>query len=59
MVGNFARSLHIRNVVTRLLQGFIVIDAIAATLAAGWIAGLAVLCLLIPTLIIARWAAMT
>jgi 4-hydroxybenzoate polyprenyltransferase len=59
MVGEFARSLHIRNVVTRLLQGFIVIDAIAATLAAGWIAGLAVLCLLIPTLIIARWAAMT
>jgi hypothetical protein len=46
-------------VVTRMLQGFIVIDAVAATLAAGWIAGLAVLALLIPTLIIARWAAMT
>ena len=59
MVGNLARSLHIRNVVTRMLQGFIVIDAVAATLAAGWIAGLAVLALLIPTLIIARWAAMT
>ena len=59
MVGNFARSLRVRNLVTRLLQGFIVIDAIAATLAAGWAAGLAVLALLIPTLIIARWAAMT
>lgn len=59
MVGNIARSLHVRNVVTRLLQGFIVIDAIAATLAAGWVAGLAVLALLIPTLIIARWASMT
>lgn len=59
MVGNLARSLRIRNLVTRLLQGFIVIDAVAATLAAGWGAGLAVLALLIPTLIIARWAAMT
>lgn len=59
MVGNLARSLHIRHVVTRLLQGFIVIDAIVATLAAGWLAGLAVLALLIPTLIIARRAAMT
>ena len=59
MVGNLARSLHIRNVVTPMLQGFIVIDAVAATLAAGWMAGLVVLALLIPTLIIARWAAMT
>ena len=59
MIGNVARSLHIRNVVTRLLQGFIVLDAIAATLAAGWLAGLAVLALLIPTMIIARRAAMT
>ena len=59
MVGNLARSLHIRNVVTRMLQGFIVIDAVVAALAAGWVAGLAVLALLIPTLIIARWAAMT
>lgn len=59
MVGNLARSLHIRNLVTRLLQGFIVIDAIVSTLAAGWLAGLAVLALLIPTLIIARRAAMT
>lgn len=59
MVGNLARSLRVRNLVTRLLQGFIVIDAIAATLAAGWMAGLTVLALLIPTLIITRWAAMT
>lgn len=59
MVGNLARSLHIRSLVTRLLQGFIVIDAVVATLAAGWLAGLAVLALLIPTLIIARRAAMT
>jgi 4-hydroxybenzoate polyprenyltransferase len=59
MVGNIARSLRVRNLVTRMLQGFIVIDAIAATLAAGWMAGLAVLALLIPTLVIARWAAMT
>lgn len=59
MIGNVARSLHIRNVVTRLLQGFIVLDAAAATLAAGWLAGMVVLALLIPTLIIARRAAMT
>lgn len=59
MVGAMARTLRIRNVVTRMLQGFIVIDAAAATLAAGWTAGLAVLTLLIPTLIISRWAAMT
>jgi 4-hydroxybenzoate polyprenyltransferase len=57
--GTLARKLGVRNLVTRLLQGFIVIDAIAATAAAGWPAGLAVLLLLIPTLLIARWAAMT
>lgn len=59
MLGNVARSLRIRSVVTRLLQGFIVLDAGAATLAAGWLAGMVVLALLIPTLIIARRAAMT
>jgi 4-hydroxybenzoate polyprenyltransferase len=58
-VGSLARQLGVRNLVTRLLQGFIVIDALAATAAAGWPSGLAVLALLIPTLIIARWADMT
>ncbi len=58
-LGTMARQLGVRHLVTRMLQGFIVIDAIAATAAAGWPSGLAVLSLLIPTLIIARWAAMT
>lgn len=58
-IGDMARMLHVRNLVTRMLQGFIVIDAVAATLAAGWTAGLAVLALLLPTVIIARLAPMT
>jgi 4-hydroxybenzoate polyprenyltransferase len=57
--GTLARQLGVRQLVTRLLQGFIVIDAIAATVAAGWPSGLAVLLLLLPTLFIARWAPMT
>lgn len=59
MVGNLARSLHIRNVVTRMLQGFIVIDAVAATLAAGWMAGLVVLALVDSDADYCAWAAMT
>jgi len=58
-VGAVERNLRVRNVVTRLIQGFIVIDAAAATLVAGWPSGLAVLALLVPTVIIARWAPMT
>jgi hypothetical protein len=42
-----------------MFQGFIVVDAIAATLAAGWPSGLAVLALLIPTLLLARRIPMT
>jgi 4-hydroxybenzoate polyprenyltransferase len=57
--GTFARQLGVRNLVTRLLQGFIVIDAVAATFAAGWPSGLAVVLLLIPTLLVARRAPMT
>jgi 4-hydroxybenzoate polyprenyltransferase len=59
MIGNVARTLQIRNLVTRLLQGFIVIDAAVAAIAGGWLAGFAVLALLIPTLLLARRAAMT
>jgi 4-hydroxybenzoate polyprenyltransferase len=58
-VGELARRLHVRNLVTRMIQAFIVIDAVAATLAAGWLSGLAVLALLIPTILIARRAPMT
>jgi 4-hydroxybenzoate polyprenyltransferase len=57
--GDPARQATRRAIVTRMLQGFIVLDAIAATLAAGWPAGLAVLALLIPTLLLARRTAMT
>lgn len=59
MVGDVARTLRVRHLVTRLLQGFIVIDALAATIAAGWPSGLAVLALLIPTILIARRTPMT
>jgi 4-hydroxybenzoate polyprenyltransferase len=58
-VGELSRRLHVRNLVTRMIQGFIVLDAVAATLAAGWPSGLAVLALLIPTILIARRAPMT
>ena len=58
-IGELSRKLRVRNLVTRMIQGFIVLDAIAATLAAGWQSGLAVLALLIPTILIARRAPMT
>ncbi|HEX6962239.1 MAG TPA: UbiA family prenyltransferase [Lacipirellula sp.] len=58
-IGEWSQKLHVRNVVTRMLQGFIVLDAAAATLAAGWPSGLAVLALLVPTVFIARRAPMT
>ena len=58
-VGSVAQMLQKRVTVTRLIQGFIVLDAIAATAAAGWQAGLIVLALLIPTLLLARTAPMT
>jgi 4-hydroxybenzoate polyprenyltransferase len=53
------RAQHIRRTVKRMILGFIVIDAMAATWAAGWASGLAVLALLIPSLIGARRAPMT
>ncbi len=58
-IGELSGKLRVRNLVTRMIQGFIVIDAIAATIAAGWQSGLAVLALLIPTIIIARRTPMT
>lgn len=57
--GSLAYRLQVRGVVTWLLRGFIVIDAIAATFAAGWPSGLAVLSLLVPALVASRWAPMT
>jgi 4-hydroxybenzoate polyprenyltransferase len=58
-IGAVSRKLRVQNLVTRLIQGFIVIDAVAATMAAGWQSGLVVLALLIPTVLFARRAPMT
>ncbi len=61
-VSRAARALDpatIRTAVKKLLVGFILIDACAATAAAGWLSGLAVLSLLVPTLVAARQAPMT
>jgi 4-hydroxybenzoate polyprenyltransferase len=58
-IGEWSRKIRVRNVVTRMIQGFIVLDALAAGWAAGWPSGLAVLALLIPTVIVARRAPMT
>ncbi len=52
-------ALRIRTTVKRMILGFIVIDASAATWAAGWPSGLAVLALLIPSLLGSRRAPMT
>jgi 4-hydroxybenzoate polyprenyltransferase len=57
--GDPARQAARRRVVKAMILGFIVLDAAAATWAAGWPAGLAVLALLIPTILIARTAPMT
>ena len=57
--GNASRQAAVRRLVTRMIQGFIVLDAAAATLAAGWTAGLTVLALLVPTLLVARRTPMT
>jgi 4-hydroxybenzoate polyprenyltransferase len=54
-----ARAMNIRGCVKRMILGFIVIDACAATFAAGWMSGVAVLLLLVPTLVAARQAPMT
>jgi 4-hydroxybenzoate polyprenyltransferase len=51
--------LVIRRAVKRLIVGFILIDACAATAAAGLPSGWAVLALVAPTLAAARWAPMT
>lgn len=53
------RAQRIRRTVKRMILGFIVIDALAATWAAGWASGLAVLALLIPSVLGARRAPMT
>jgi 4-hydroxybenzoate polyprenyltransferase len=58
-VGEWSRMLRVRSVVTLMIKGFIVLDAAAATYAAGWQSGLAVLALLIPTVVIAKRAPMT
>jgi 4-hydroxybenzoate polyprenyltransferase len=60
--GRAARALEpltIRGAVKKLLVGFVLMDACAATAAAGLLSGLAVLLLLAPTLIAARRAPMT
>jgi 4-hydroxybenzoate polyprenyltransferase len=51
--------LVVRRAVKKLIVGFILIDACAATAAAGLPSGLAVLALVAPTLLAARWAPMT
>ena len=48
-----------RRHVSRLLMGFIILDALACTIAVGWLSGLVVLTLFVPTKFIARWAPMT
>ncbi|NOY29753.1 MAG: UbiA family prenyltransferase [Planctomycetes bacterium] len=48
-----------RRHVSKLLLGFIVMDALACTAAMGWPAGLIVLTLVVPPWIISRWAPMT
>jgi 4-hydroxybenzoate polyprenyltransferase len=50
---------RVRSAVGTLIKLFIVIDAAASALAAGWQAGIAVLCLLIPTFLLARRIPMT
>ncbi len=52
-------SSFLRANVTRLIQLFIVFDATVSALAAGWLSGLAVLSLLIPTRLLARKLPMT
>ena len=58
-VGQWSRRRYVRSLVTRMIQGFIVIDAIAAGVAAGWPSALAVLALLVPTWLLERQAPMT
>jgi 4-hydroxybenzoate polyprenyltransferase len=58
-LGDESRRRRTRQLVTRMIQGFIVIDAIAAGVAAGWASGLVVLALLAPTLAVARRTPMT
>lgn len=48
-----------RKYVTILLLGFVVLDGLAAFAAAGWISGVIVLTLVVPSRVIARWAPMT
>lgn len=52
-------SGHIKKHVGTLIQMFIVLDAAVSALAAGWVSGLAVLSLLIPTRLLARKLPMT
>lgn len=54
-----ARGMRVRRLVTRMILGFIVMDAAVATFAAGLPSGLAVLGLIIPSLLGARRAPMT
>ena len=49
----------VRRTVGGLITLFVPLDAVAATAAAGWGAGLAVLLLLVPVRILARWTGQT
>lgn len=53
------RRFHFRNPVTRLIQGFVLIDAYAVFVALGTGEALIILALLIPTWIASRFAPMT
>jgi 4-hydroxybenzoate polyprenyltransferase len=49
----------IQTAVSRLIQMFVVIDAVVCALAVNWIAGIVVISLYIPMRLIARWTPMT
>ncbi len=48
-----------RQYVSKLLLGFVFLDAMVAFASAGWPSGLIVLTLVVPPLVISRWAPMT
>lgn len=50
---------HYQKVVKAMLLGFIVLDAIFVAFLAGWLYGLVVLSLLIPSVLLARWIYIT
>ncbi len=50
---------HYQKIVKKMILGFIVLDAIFVTFLAGWPYGLAVLSLLVPSVLLARWIYVT